>query len=465
MSFKPALYQLWIKLSGEPSEFPLNARIFHSVCLISIFALSYNVPFNYVIGLPSIALVSLIVLLIAGGLYYASRFRNKVASSILIANIVGLTLFTVNYFLNSGLSGPTDLFFLLFLLLSIGISPAEQYKVWIPINIVILLTLNAIELHNPDIVPYTYTNKLNRFVDHMSAYAVVAAITFFCIDYIRGSYEREKLSAREKSSAIEGKNEQILQQNKELEKLNAEKNKLMSIVAHDLRSPLGSIQNFLELLTQHDLDEAQKTTIESDLLNSTKNTLAMLSKLLDWSKSQLQGLSARMEYVSLNNLLTPTLHLEKDVAARKNIDITTDFVPSVIVYADSDMMQLILRNIIGNAIKFTPNGGKISIQSTIEGDNCIIIIRDNGIGISPEKQQLIFSLNVESTFGTNNEKGVGLGLLLCMDFIKAQNGKIWFESEPGDGTSFYISIPRFDKSASEQAVSAGYPQPGTSESL
>lgn len=152
-------------------------------------------------------------------------------------------------------------------------------------------------------------------------------------------------------------------------------------------------------------------------------------------------------------------------AARKNIDISTDFDPSVIVYADSDMMQLILRNIIGNAIKFTPNGGKIGIQSTIDGDNCVIAIRDNGIGISQEKQQLIFSLNVESTFGTNNEKGVGLGLLLCMDFIRAQNGRIWFESESGNGTSFYISIPRFDKSASEQPVSAGYPQPGTSESL
>lgn len=451
MSFKPALHQLWIKLSGDPSEFPLNARIFHSVCLISIFALSYNVPFNYAIGLPSIALASLIVLLVAGGLYYASRFRNKVTISILIANIVGLTLFTVNYFLNSGLSGPTDLFFLLFLLLSIGISPAEQYKVWIPINIGILLILNAIELYSVQSVPYTYTSRLNRFVDHMSAYAVVAAITYFCIDYIRGSYEREKLSALEKSRAIEEKNEHILKQNQELEKLNAEKNKLMSIVAHDLRSPLGSIQNFLELLTQHDLDEKQKTAIENDLLNSTKNTLAMLSKLLDWSKSQLHGLSARLEYLTLDHLLTPTLHLENDIAARKQIELHADYNPAVSVYADSDMMQLILRNIIGNAIKFTPAGGRIGIHSKVQGDYCLIIVQDNGIGISPEKQQSIFSLNVESTFGTNNEKGVGLGLLLCLEFIRAQNGRIWFESESGSGTVFYISIPRFDMESPQQS--------------
>lgn len=432
-------------MSGDPSVFPLNARIFHSVCLISIFALSYNVPFNYLIGLPLIALASLIVLVITMVLYYASRFRNMVGISTLLANIVGITLFTVNYFLNSGMRGPTDLFFLLFLLLSIAISPSEQYKVWIPVNITILIILNLVELYYPDFVPDTYTSRSNRFVDHMSAYAVVATIAYFSIDYIRRSYESEKASTLEKSKAIELQNWQIVKQNEELEKLNAEKNKLMSIVAHDLRSPLASIQNFLELLTQHELDEAQKLDIENDLLNSTKNTMAMLSKLLDWSKSQLHGVSAHLEYLNLNALFEPTLSLERDIAARKNISVDYYFDPSASIYADSDMMQLILRNIVGNAIKFTRMGGSVQVHAEAQGSNCLISVKDDGIGMSAEKQQSIFSLNVESTFGTNNEKGVGLGLMLCMEFIKAQNGKIWLESEPGKGTCFYIQIPMYEK--------------------
>lgn len=445
MPLKDSIYRTWINLSGDPSVFPLNARIFHSVCLISTFALTYNIPFNYAIGLPKIALASLIVMLITVALYYASRFKNMVSISTLLANIVGLTLFIVNYFLNSGLRGPTDLLFLLFLLLSIAISPAEQYKVWIPINVTILIILNLVEFYYPHLVPDTYTTRSNRFVDHMSAYAVVAAITYFCIDYIRGSYESEKISALEKSKAIELQNSQIVKQNEELEKLNAEKNKLMSIVAHDLRSPLASIQNFLELLTHHELDEEQKLDIENDLLNSTKNTMAMLSKLLDWSKSQLHGVSVNMEYLNVQTLFEPTLNLERDIAARKNISLDYYFDPSAGIYADSDMMQLILRNIVGNAIKFTGMGGHIIVKAEAQNSNCLISIQDDGIGMSEEKQQSIFSLNVESTFGTNNEKGVGLGLMLCMEFIKAQNGKIWLESTPGKGTCFYISIPMFDK--------------------
>nr|MBZ1359995.1 HAMP domain-containing histidine kinase [Dyadobacter fermentans] len=450
MPLKDSIYRTWINLSGDPSVFPMNARIFHSVCLISTFALLYNVPFNYAIGLPKIALASLIVLLITVALYYASRFKNMISISTLIANIVGLSLFLVNYFLNSGLRGPTDLFFLLFLLLSIAISPADQYKVWIPINVTVLIILNLIEFYYPHLVPDTYTTRSNRFVDHMSAYAVVAAITYFCIHYIRGSYESEKLSTLEKSKAIELQNAQIIKQNEELEKLNAEKNKLMSIVAHDLRSPLASIQNFLELLTQHELEEEQKLDIENELLNSTKNTLAMLSKLLDWSKSQLHGVSAHLEYLNVQSLFEPTMNLERNIAARKNITLDYYFDPSASIYADSDMMQLILRNIVGNAIKFTGVDGHIMVKAEAQGNNCLISVQDDGIGMSWEKQQSVFSLNVESTFGTNNEKGVGLGLMLCMEFIKAQKGKIWLESIPGSGTCFYISVPMFDKNKARQ---------------
>lgn len=396
-------------------------------------------------------MASSVVLVITIVLYYASRFRNMVSMSTLIANVVGLSLFTVNYFLNSGLRGPTDLFFLLFLLLSIAISPAEQYKVWIPVNVMILIILNMVEFYYPGYVPDTYLTRSNRFVDHMSAYAVVAAITYFCIHYIRGSYEKEKASAVEKTKAIELQNRQIVKQNEELEKLNAEKNKLMSIVAHDLRSPLASIQNFLELLTQHELEEEQKLDIENNLLNSTKDTLAMLSKLLDWSKSQLHGVSVHMEQLNVQTLFEATLNLERHTAASKDITLDYYFDPSASIYADSDMMQLILRNIVGNAIKFTPNGGRIMVRAEAQGSNCLITVQDDGIGMSAEKQESIFSLHVESTFGTNNEKGVGLGLMLCTEFIKAQNGRIWLDSTPGRGTCFFIAVPMFDQNKTRQS--------------
>jgi two-component system sensor histidine kinase/response regulator len=441
------LRKLWLTLSGNPEHFPLNARIFHSVCVISLLALGYNIPFNYVIGLPKVALTSLVFFGMIGFTYYWSRIRNQVQSSVFLFNIIALFLFAVTYFLNSGKQGPTDIFFLLMIILTVGISPSNQYKFWIPINIGLVLLLNLFEYMSPDTIQFTYNNRLSSFADHMSAYVVAAAVTYFCTDYVRVCYENERASAIEKSRSIEEKNSQILKQNQELERLNAEKNKLMSIVAHDLRSPLGSIQNFLELLTDHDLNDDQKLDIENDLLASTKNTMAMLSKLLDWSKSQLHGVAANLEYLNLARLFEPTLIIEKDIAANKNITLDYWFDPTITIFADSDMMQLVLRNIVGNAIKFTHNDGLVTIRAELTDNDCLITIQDNGIGISKEKQDGIFSLNVQSTYGTKNEKGVGLGLILCMEFIKAQNGRIWFTSSAEKGTCFYISVPVGEDSA------------------
>jgi two-component system, sensor histidine kinase and response regulator len=442
---KSYFFRLWVRLIGDPAHFPLHVRILHSVCFISLFALGYNIPFNYIIGLPEVALVSFLALIVAGFAYYMSRLKFKEHIAVLTVNLTGLALFTSNYFLNSGLGGPTDIFFLLFLLMSIMISSERQYKIWVPINIIALLTLVLVEYYRPDLVPDHYDDRFSRFVDHISAYIVVAAIFYVCISYVRASYEKERNSAEQKSRAIEEKNYQIVKQNQELEKLNSEKNKLMSIVAHDLRSPLGSIQNFLELLTQHDLEEDQKIEIENQLLSSTKNTLSMLTKLLNWSKAQLNGVSAQLEYLNLSNLFQLTIDMERSAAEKKNIDLDFKFDHETVIYADSDMMQLILRNVIGNAIKFTKSGGKVTVRTEITGNDCLISVRDNGIGMSAEKQDKVFSLNVQSTFGTMNEKGVGLGLILCMEFIKAQNGKLWFESIPGEGTTFFISIPLLEE--------------------
>lgn len=441
MPLKHNFRRIWAKLSGHPSEFPLNARIFHSVLMISIIALSYNVPFNFIIGLPKIAILSLVVLVLACSLYYASRFKRKLSQGILISNFIGLGLFIINYFFNSGVDGPTDVFFLLMLLLGIGINPVEQYKIWIPVNISTVLTLHAIEYFYPEIVPNSYDNRFSHFVDVTSAYVVVALVAYIGIDYIRRGYERERNSAREKSAFILKMNAQITIQNQELEKLNLEKNKLMSIVAHDFRSPLASILNYLEFLNDNVLDEQSKLEIEKDLLNSTKDTMEMLAKLLDWSKSQIHGVSAHPENLNLYELLQSTINSEKMIGAQKSIIIDSNIDVSLNIYADKNMMLLIIRNIIGNAIKFTSAGGKIAIHAESNNSECLISIKDSGIGISVERHNALFSLNAQSTYGTKGEKGAGLGLLLCREYITAQNGKIWLESIPDNGTYFYITIP------------------------
>jgi two-component system, sensor histidine kinase and response regulator len=458
-SLKDKISELWVIVTGSSEHFILRARIFHSVCFIVAIALVYNIPFNYAIDLPEIGFESLVLLIIVCIVYYNSRVNNRVSVSINIGLLATHVAFAINYFINSGIHGPTDLFLLLSLVIIIAIAPVEHYKFWIPINLTTTLGLHLTEYYHPDLVPFTYTDRFNQFVDITSANIVVILLSFYCITYIRRQYEREKRSAELKSSAIEEQNIRILKQNLEFQRLNAEKNKLMSIIAHDLRSPLGSIQNSLEIITEYDLGSEDKQFIEKELLQTTKKTSAMLSKLLSWSKSQITGISVFPARHNLAKLLDNTLETEKSIAAQKKIELTSTIDPAIDIYADGDMMELVVRNLVGNAIKFTRSGGSIFISTEKKETECWLCIRDTGIGIPGAKQDEIFSLTAKSTYGTDNEKGLGLGLLLCKEFINAQSGNIWFETEPGIGTSFYISIPLFRDQTNEESLILGDESP------
>ncbi|MCY1532718.1 Phytochrome-like protein cph1 [compost metagenome] len=245
----------------------------------------------------------------------------------------------------------------------------------------------------------------------------------------------------EKAAAVEQSNEQIRAQKEQLEKSNSEKNKLMSIISHDLRSPLMNIQNYLQLLNENRVDDSNRAAVEKSLLQSTNGAVEMLSNFLHWSKSQMDGVNANPAIINLHTALQSTLEMEKVNAAKKDIALNIHIPATLQVLADVDMLQLVVRNLISNAIKFTPAGGKIEVNAVTAAKECKITIKDNGIGIAPEKQDKIFSIRAESTYGTLNEKGIGLGLMLCKDFIERQGGRIDFESSPGEGSGFYIFIP------------------------
>jgi signal transduction histidine kinase len=232
----------------------------------------------------------------------------------------------------------------------------------------------------------------------------------------------------------------VEQKARELEIANETKNKLFSILAHDLRSPLASIQNYLEILSQFKLEEEERTSMNKELLSATQHTQQMLTNMLSWSKSQMDGVKVDIVKLNVKDALKSTLEIHHAIAAEKGIHLIDRLKDEIFIYADADMLQLVIRNLVNNAIKFTPPGGEIIVSNDITGDKCRIIVKDNGAGIPVEKQGSIFSLKVRSTFGTKNEKGVGLGLVLCKEFTELQNGQIMFESMQGVGTTFYVSF-------------------------
>ncbi|WP_319500421.1 ATP-binding protein [uncultured Draconibacterium sp.] len=230
----------------------------------------------------------------------------------------------------------------------------------------------------------------------------------------------------------------------ELEELNATKDKFVSIIAHDLRSPIGGINSFLEVLSEN-IRSYTVDTIENYikvLKSQTENTFNLLEDILMWAHSQSSKIPFEPETVLLSDLCSNEITGLQILAENKKITVSNNVLKTTELYADKNMLKTIIRNLLSNAIKFTNENGYISISSANENSAVTVTVSDNGVGIDPNKLTSIFEISmVDSTPGTANEKGTGLGLLLCKDFVEKHGGKIWIESEIKKGTDVKFSIP------------------------
>lgn len=431
---------LWLELTGSPSNFPLESRIFHSISIGLIFLACIYVPYNLYAGLYIGSVSAFVIALFFLHQYYHSRFHQKPHNNTAFA-LVGVVIFGLNYFANSGIDGSTDLIWPAYLLVVFAISPYQQHLKWLILYIVFFLIVHLIEHAYPEFVRHPFTAGRGQFIDRVTAFPMPVVAIYIIIKYLRKSYDIERKAAREKTITLESNKAQILAQKDLLEQSNMEKSKLMSILSHDLRTPLSNIQGYLGMLNDHQIDGNDRRIVETALLSSTNSAMEMLSNLLHWSKSQMDGHYVQIREVDLLSTLTATLEMGKIHAMNKGISLAYQVPSSLIVLADVDMLQLVTRNLITNAVKFTPAGGKILIEVQLLPGECKITVTDNGKGIPEDKWDKIFSIKSEPALGTNNERGVGLGLVLCKEYIELQNGRIGFESTSGQGSVFFIYIP------------------------
>ncbi|MBC5772499.1 tetratricopeptide repeat protein [Pontibacter sp. KCTC 32443] len=231
-------------------------------------------------------------------------------------------------------------------------------------------------------------------------------------------------------------------QKEELEKLNQLKDKLFSIVAHDLRGPLLSLKSLLQVLAMGKVTEDKFVYFAKQLENQQENTLWLVDNLLLWARSQMQGTCVKTNNISIKKLTEESIKVLELPAQRKGITLHNLADPELCALADTDMVMLVLRNLIANAIKFSNQDDIITIETELVENNMLqVAVRDTGTGISDENQARLFGLRSLTTLGTAKEKGSGLGLALCKDFIECNNGKIWVESSPGEGSTFKFTLP------------------------
>jgi signal transduction histidine kinase/uncharacterized protein HemY len=296
-----------------------------------------------------------------------------------------------------------------------------------------------------------YRTRINQYGNTIIAILVLlATVTILLVVLFRRNVEKHvtnKLLVQQKEE-IALINEELstqmaltASQNKELEKLNEVKNKFFSIISHDLRGPLSTLQSLFVAYRDGDIGKDELSILLPQLEDTILSTSAFLDNLLEWSKNQLDGMTVDPVNFNVSDKIAENIRLFATKIDQKKLNIINLAIRPIWVYADANMIDLVLRNLLSNSIKFCKTGDRITLTTEIIGKTVIIGIKDTGPGISDADREKLFKLEHTVSAGSHGEKGNHLGLILCKDMISQNNGKIWFESSEGTGTTFWIELP------------------------
>jgi two-component system, sensor histidine kinase and response regulator len=289
-------------------------------------------------------------------------------------------------------------------------------------------------------IPVIFISALRETVDIVKGFEIGG------MDYITKPFRKEEVLSRVNAHLT------IFKQKKELNKLNetlkdsnSTKDKFFSIIAHDLKNPLGAFKNVTSFLLKNfnTLQEEEKLDF-IDLMNqSAHHVYSLLENLLNWSRSQTGRMEFNPEKFDLSMIVNDSIQLLKITADKKEITLINNIAPGTMIFADINMITTVVRNLISNAIKFTHKDGSISVSGYNNINGFIQVeVSDTGIGMNEDIKQKLFNIkHHHTTLGTGNEKGTGLGLILCKEFVEKNNGKIWVESEFNKGSKFCFTIP------------------------
>ncbi len=415
---------------AEKENFPLEHRIFLSAIVIGILVSTIGGIINYILAPSLIAvIIPLILSFLLIAIYYFVRFKrifHPFATPFVIVAILGISTIWV---FNGGINGSNIMPAFIILILGILVVPFKTKKyiviLFIAINIFILL----IQLYRPDLIT-DFPSETVRWIDNFITLIYSSYFIYIIIGFVHKNYTLERRKA-EKSEI-------------KLQQLNADKDLFISILGHDLKSPFNNILGLSELLTKnihnYDIDKIEK--LANGINISARNTYNLLDDLLVWISSQQGSIVFKPQNLSLSDIINDVLITLNPTAKVKNILINCLAEDQLNVFADSDMIKTVLRNLVTNAIKFTNNGGAININAEQTDSSLTISVSDNGIGITPDDLKKLFDISeVLTTKGTAKETGTGLGLLLCKEFVKKHGGKIWVESEFGKGSEFKFTLP------------------------
>lgn len=252
---------------------------------------------------------------------------------------------------------------------------------------------------------------------------------------------RVNLEIEKQRMVIEDKAAQLQEQTIQLTELNSLKNKLFSVISHDLKTPMYALRNLFSNMQQYDLPPEEVKSLIPDVVNDLNYTTGLMENLLQWAKNQMRSDTVHPQAMDVTNIANDVCGLLRLQAEAKRIHINCTLQSQVVVFADRDMIHLILRNLLSNAIKFTPEDGEVSIIAEDKRNMIQISVKDTGVGMDEETLQKLFNEYYTSK-GTANESGTGLGLMLCKEFLTKNGGRMYITSEVGKGSVFSFTLPK-----------------------
>jgi two-component system, sensor histidine kinase and response regulator len=385
----------------------------------------------FIASLP--ACVNLVVLFLNFYFRYEAGMLTYFVLYPLVTSIVymsGMNLGVELYFFLNGILAVFFLPFISQMLFSVGLSMVSYF---------VLVVLNK---------EYNYQLHSSNFLMYIFNQGTSIVFIFYALFLIKKENNLYQFGILATNKALQEKNDEIEKQKAlieqkavELSELNSLKNKLFSVISHDMKTPMYALRNLFRSMQQLDMSGREIKAIIPDVVSDLNYTTGLMENLLHWVKSQMNAANVSPGELSMEEITDETIHIHQLQATTKKISITREMNESPFVFADRDMVTLVLRNLLSNAIKFTPAHGTVIIRLETESGFCRISVIDNGIGMDRETLARIQDNSYYSTNGTARESGTGLGLMLCRDFLSKNNGALVIESEPGKGSTFSFTLP------------------------
>lgn len=284
--------------------------------------------------------------------------------------------------------------------------------------------------------------KKLKIISYILIASFITVLTILLLIYLKRKNTIKYTQELEaKNEQIQLQNEAILAQTQHLEEMNKSKDRLFSIVSHDLKDSISSIKGFLDLLKEDSISKEEFNELIPELSDNANNASLLLYNLLNWSKSQMQNLEPNPELFNIQEVFQNKLNLVEPKMEQKRI-VLIDESQRDFVFADKSMIEIVLQNLITNAVKFSRVGDIITISNYDQNGKSLLCVEDTGVGMSKENLNKLFKGNGFTTVGTKNEKGTGLGLTICKELVELNKGRIWAESTENVGSKFFVELPK-----------------------